>query len=795
MMMQKVEWDLRRGSIARDRAICNVSLIMAALVLLLVVPAARAIAPPRPGQDVALPEAWLRWPDPRPGLPSRKFTPHTDAKSAVAQHRLLVLPGEFADRAGTVRQTTLQTLFTGPLATGTVRNYWQAASGGRLDVLGQVQVWRRAPQTAGYYAGGDDGMNLWGAPRNAGGFVRDMVALFDAAGLNWGQFDNDGPDGVANSGDDDGYVDCVVVVHAGRGGECGTADLWSHAFFLAGWGYGEYTTAIPRAGGGFIKVNDYILVPEQSCTGGVIEIGVICHEYGHVLGLPDLYDAVGGRPGAGGWCLMGTGSWGGDGQQPERPSRLSAWCRRDLGWTETVEILCDGPLTLPAVDIEDRVASVRDQTLPPGEFFLVENRARRGCDVSLPGEGLLIWHIDGSVLAETRPLNRINAGSVLGVALEQADGLNHLAQAVGSNRGDAGDPWPGATLASRFASDTSPASRTNAGLATAVAIAAIPTPGDFATVAVTIGVSDLDTTPPAVAVLAPAGGEDWTLGAVQTVRWQASDAGGVTEVQLFLSRDGGLSFPVRLAQGLSNTGTWSGSLGSVPGEALVLQVRARDAAGNWGEAAGGMFALRDRFAPGILFWTDIAADSHWQAGQQATISWHAADNVAVTGVDLQLSCDDGSTWQVTSIVNQPAIASALWTVPDLVCTTARLRAVARDAAGNVGWEQSPRFAISNGATAVPDLPVVQLGPCVPNPFNPQAEIFYQLASAGHVRLTLHDAAGRRICTLQDGYLPAGRHSVIWRGRDGQGRAVASGVYWVRASGAGTTALLKVSLVR
>ncbi len=801
--------------------------VLVMVLLFALVTPAGAVAPPRAGSHRDPAPLLQRWPTPRPGqVPraaaalARRAAASGDRDAAGAaeaggapdasgsskslgaapvsgRHVLPVLPGGFADRAGAVSTGDLQHRFTG---LPSVYRYFEAASGGRLAVIGEVQGWVRAPGSAQGYAGDHNGLDLWDWQHNAGWFVHDVVAAADAAGLDWGRWDNDGPDGVPNSGDDDGVVDCVVVLHAGPGGECGTTDLWSHAFFLAGWGYGAYTTRTPAAGGGFIAVDDYVLAPAQACDGGPVDIGVICHEYGHVLGLPDLYDTGGGRAGIGGWGLMGTGSWGGDGQSPDQPTLPCAWSRAELGWCEVVDVVEDGPLAVPATTVEDRVYAVRDTSLADGEVFLLEHRRRAGMDASLPGEGLLVWHVDHGVIAAGRAQNTVNAGAILGVALEQADGRDHLALATGGNRGDGADPWPGTAGRDRFSAATWPASDANAGAETAVALSAI---GPLAaalteplTLQASIGVAELDRIPPAVTVLAPMWGEVWTYGDVQTVRWEATDAGGVAAVDLHLSRDGGATYAQTLATALANTGSWSGSLRGGPGEDLRLRVTAHDATGNAGQAVSEPFALRDLYPPGVVLAGAPLAGESVVPGQRLPLSWQAADNVGVDGVSVELSCDGGVSWQETGIGATDAVGSADWMVPDATCPRAVLRARARDAAGNVGEDRSPEFRVEGGTTtAVPDAGRLALGPCVPNPFNPRAVIAYTLPSAGSVTVSVHDARGRRLAVLVQGSRPAGRHEAVWNGRDRSGRDLPSGVYWVRAQGPGGAAVLRVTLVR
>lgn len=762
------------------RAICIVCLLATSVL---------AVAPPHPDAGRTVPAVLDTWAGPRPGVPSAVERLAGVAKSGHEDLHLLVLPAGFADQAGVVSAATLQAVFTGD---GSVRDYWHEVSSGALTMTAAVVGWQRVPQARDFYEGGSNGLDVWSAPNNAGRFVLDAVEQADQAGLDWGLYDNDGPDGVPNSGDDDGMVDGLVVLHAGRGGECGTSELWSHQFFLAGWGYGRFTTSTPRSGGGHIQVDDYVLVPERSCASTTIEIGVICHELGHLLGLPDLYDTLGGLAGIGGWGLMGTGGWGGDGQHPGSPSWPCAWSRVQLGWCEVTDVRQDGDVSLPAAQVNDQVLRVRDPEQPAGESWLIENRLRLGLDASLPAGGLLIWHVDDQIIAQTRHLNEVNAGAVPGVALEQADGLGTL----GGNRGDAGDPWPGSTGATAFSGTTLPNSRDNLGRLTDVAVRNIPPSRTPATIRVELGVEHLDVTPPTVTILAPQPDDAWTLGNLHTVRWQAFDDEELAGLELWLSSDGGVTWPRRLASGLVGDASYRGSLSSEPGELYRVRLVARDATGNEAVATSNTFALVDRYEPGVAFSLDAADLPYLAAGQTVLLTWDTADNVGVTAVDIEMSCNGGASWARTSLVDQASSAAALaWTVPDLACGDGRLRAVARDAAGNLGWDQGDGFVILGGATDAPAVATFSLGPCVPNPFNPRAEIRYATTSADRVVVAVHDLRGRRVRTLVDGAGQPGPHRVTWDGRDDLGRDLPSGVYYVGARQGPARELLKVTLIR
>ena len=101
-----------------------------------------------------------------------------------------------------------------------------------------------------------------------------------------------------------------------------------------------------------------------------------------------------------------------------------------------------------------------------------------------------------------------------------------------------------------------------------------------------------------------------------------------------------------------------------------------------------------------------------------------------------------------------------------------------------------RFRPAGGVSAVADeghLPAAaapggRLLPAVPNPFNPQTTLRFNLATDGPVRLAVCDLNGRRVRTVVDEILAAGDHAAVWDGRDDAGRPVASGVYLVVLSG-------------
>src|SRR5262249_12641706 len=150
----------------------------------------------------------------------------------------------------------------------TVRTFYEQMSNGQLHVHGTVLGWIQLDSNDTWYAGSCNGLCGSG---HVAQMIAEAVQKTDAT-VDFGQFDNDGPDGVPNSGDDDGYVDVVNIVQPEVGAECGglvpsaATNLWSHRFYYQGW-TGSYVNTNDLAHNGLttIKINDYTL---SSALGG-----------------------------------------------------------------------------------------------------------------------------------------------------------------------------------------------------------------------------------------------------------------------------------------------------------------------------------------------------------------------------------------------------------------------------------------------------------------------------------------------------------------------------------------------
>ncbi|HUL03700.1 MAG TPA: M6 family metalloprotease domain-containing protein [Gemmatimonadales bacterium] len=381
----------------------------------------------------------------------------------------------------------------------TIRTFYEELSHGLFSMQGQVLGWVALSKPEVSYTGGTNcSGNPFGSTNCNGIFsspsmspidslqagLREGLTLLDASGVDWGQFDNDGPDGVPNSGDDDGYVDMAIFIHPNVDGACGANNnVWSHRYVLVDHnGFeADYTTATPAHNGGFIKVRDYTIQSgvggAQACSGTqIMPIGTAAHESGHGLGLPDLYDTQYATQGAGQWGLMGSGNY----TAPLSPSRMEAWSLAELGWVTAAPLTLAGTYGLGAAPTAESTFVVRIQgSNPRGEYFLLENREAVLADTALIrihcaksgnppncGGGLLIWHIDSLKVASNgfHAGNTVNAGPIHGVALAQADGRRNLDYPDASSlttRGDAGDPYPGVTGNTAFSFATNPAAIKN----------------------------------------------------------------------------------------------------------------------------------------------------------------------------------------------------------------------------------------------------------------------------------------------------------------------------------------------
>lgn len=264
-------------------------------------------------------------------------------------------------------------------ATGSARDYFQYSSNGKFspifDVYGPVTL----SQNRAYYGGNDrSGNDLHPAE-----MVSEGVRLLDNE-VNFSDYDIDG----------DGEVDNVYVIYAGVG-ESDTdveESVWPHAHRL------EYA-GISNCHLDGVKINSYACSSELDWESRLNGIGTLCHEFSHVLGLPDLYQtgslpALEGAPGY--FSVMSYGTYNDDGRTPPA---YTAWERYVMGWLEPAELSATQDITLRCIDEEGYNDSYIIRSPYDNEYWILENRQPLGWDKPLgasgiDAHGMLVWHID-----------------------------------------------------------------------------------------------------------------------------------------------------------------------------------------------------------------------------------------------------------------------------------------------------------------------------------------------------------------------------------------------------------------
>ncbi|MCG6956968.1 MAG: M6 family metalloprotease domain-containing protein [Gemmatimonadetes bacterium] len=413
-------------------------------------------------------------------------------RSAVGAKRILVIPGLFSDSPDppVTSQQIQQILFTGPAPKGTLTDAYLEMSQGKLEVDGDVASWVRTSLTLQQVVGTSQGL---GEDAMVGQYLTEALALEDST-VDFGLYDNDGPDGIPNSGDDDGFVDAVSFEFVEVAGSCGGPGIWPHMFGISGWPPNQpYVTNDIRPGGGHIQVDAYIVESAMDCSGTEIQsAATIAHEFGHVLGLPDFYHPTVGNVGAEGrrwvlgcWELMAAGSWGCGPVGSERaafgPTHMSAYPKHTLGWVNYVDVgdVRNKVYELAPMETTGRPLRIALDSVGR-EYLLVEYRTHTGFDVDLPATGVLVYHQDTEGSLRPTP----GSGQPYFLSVVEQDHNNGLQRNSfeGGNRGEAGDAWGVGGVAQRLDYLTTPSLRRDDGSATSVTIHSVSAEGDRALV-------------------------------------------------------------------------------------------------------------------------------------------------------------------------------------------------------------------------------------------------------------------------------------------------------------------------
>lgn len=313
----------------------------------------------------------------------------------------------------------------GSMFIGGVRDYFSQNSMGKFapqfDVVGPVDVDMKSTDVEGTG-------NAWVV------FAQAIANL--SSTVDFSKYDADG----------DGLVDMMYFIVAGYGANySGNSDayLWPHKWSL------EYVD-IPRYNGK--RMGKYACSVElygwESNNQTILDgIGTVCHEFSHVLGLPDEYDtdyeAGGQSHDPGQWSVMAGGSYS---QLGRLPVGYSAFQRYASGFLTPKVITSTGKLELNPMQESNEAYMLK--TPVDKEFFLLENRQQTGWDAMLPGHGMLVFRVDSTDL-EVWESNKVNA--------TPSHNYYELLRAGNSTSGaQASDPFPGTSNIMTLNNSTTP---------------------------------------------------------------------------------------------------------------------------------------------------------------------------------------------------------------------------------------------------------------------------------------------------------------------------------------------------
>jgi M6 family metalloprotease-like protein len=269
----------------------------------------------------------------------------------------------------------------------------------------------------------------------------------------------------------------ILIAHAGCGEESdilndSSNDVWSLYYSNSSIALDANTDSIcsncleVTGVNGTMRITEAIIVPQLDSQDKytIDPLGVYVHEFGHWLGLPDLYCTamVCLLDGAGKWSLMGDGIYNADPAvctapgprclYGSSPAHLDAWSKVFLGWVTpatTVPPADQGNHVFNPVEYNPDIVKIQASTATFCQYFLIENRQQTGFDKGLAGHGLSVWLVDDVIVNSNISSNSINNSRFRpGIKLIEADNDWNLLTygcTAPDDCGSAGDPYPGST--------------------------------------------------------------------------------------------------------------------------------------------------------------------------------------------------------------------------------------------------------------------------------------------------------------------------------------------------------------
>lgn len=356
---------------------------------------------------------------------------HSRRSSPQSSFSLLVIPVDFADTAfqGSI-QELLSTKIFGDSGQ-TLESYFTAASNGRCNF--QVTLSPVVHLSGNRIDYSDIG---WQGFHKIRLLADESISSAVNAGLHLGLFDNNGPDYIPDSGDDDGEVDGILILHAGPG-------------------YGSDPDGLIPPLNYFLEepvLDNGITARFFSVASAYNSLGLIAHETAHLFGLEDRYDmhlSAGDYQNAGG---LGDFSLMGSGYSLESPALLDAYSAAQLGWVDVLDLETPFQGTMQLNCGEVLKLHPPELNSPENEYYLAEVRGGSDIfDTHLPSDQLIIYHIDENIPDDSQSSS--GPDRHIRVAIVEADGSVDLLE--GTDSGGISDLFPGSSNVTSFSDPSS----------------------------------------------------------------------------------------------------------------------------------------------------------------------------------------------------------------------------------------------------------------------------------------------------------------------------------------------------
>ena len=658
---------------------------------------------------------------------------YNQTSSFPSNYNLLVIMVDFSDKSNDYTKEQFQEHLFGENPSGSLSDYYDEISYGKFTLTGNVY----GPYTST--------LSESEALDNTSTFITSVFSAADAD-INFSNYDSDNDD----------IVDAVLVIYPGTGADEDGEDsghIWPHMSILrddAGTAY--YSQSFDG-----VSFSKYAVCPEKrrinSVSTAIRPIGVYAHEFGHILGLPDLYErsideAEVISEGVGEWCLMGSGSWlGSDG---DTPSHMSAWCKDKLGWIEPNILEASNYLTYLNVDgmleinnieeNEGEVYKIYADGYRWNDYFLLENRQLTGFDSDQNGSGLIVYHVDENQFFGVG--NLFGAGSNNDdymhklVDIEEADGQDDLDGSV--NRGDSGDLFPGSSNNTSFNNST------------------VPNNENYSN-----------------------GSSDVELSNIQV-------SNGVVKLNLSIpNRDGQViayDNGIGAAYGFSDTQDYSYAVkftAPVNGYLTKLDVGLYAATNNIDiniyrsmSAGGSMYdnlfqASYDNLGPG------------WNTLDISSLYFSSGQTFYVVLTNKQLSFGYITDYSVDSNNSKSYIynsSSGVFGASSIGNFCIRSR-----------FDQDGTLSINNTDLNPTEINIAD---AYPNPFNPSVTLSYDVGVAQAISVEIYDINGRLVETLIDDFHGPGKYDVLWNASN-----KSSGVYFAQYTSVSSIFKQKITLIK